>query len=167
MPRKMRGKAQAVRTVPDANGNLFVTSTLSDPLASFGLTEGLFNQTVFVFANPNVINGTSIFQPAGGAGMDKLFTSYSGIGTPVDPPSGNFVTDISGLFTFTSGTGLFAGAYGSGNWFGQANVATGAVSVTFRGNVTTVPEPGTCALFAAGLLPAAGLVRRRCKAGAV
>ena len=61
---------------PDASGNLLVTATLSDPAASFGLTEALFTQTVFVFSNPNLINGTSIFQPAGRTGTDKLFTRY-------------------------------------------------------------------------------------------
>jgi hypothetical protein len=126
---------------PDASGNVIVTSTLRDPLASFGLTEALFSQTVFVFANPNTVVGTSIFQPTGGAGVDKLFTSYSGIGTAIDPAAGNFVTLISGVFTFTGGTGRFAGASGGGSWFGQANLATTAVSVTFQGNVTPVPEP--------------------------
>ena len=63
-------------TGPDASDNVFVTSTLSDPLASFGLTQALFTQVVNVFSNPNTIVGTSIFQTPGGAG-NALFTSYS------------------------------------------------------------------------------------------
>ena len=147
-------------TGPDANGVLFVTSTLNDPLASFGLTEALFTQTVNVFANPNVLIGTSIFQSLNGAGPDKLFTAYSGTGTPFDPPNGVLVTNFSGVFNFSGGTGRFAGAGGGGTFVGQASL-TNAVSVTFRGNVTTIPEPATGALLATGLLPLAGLVARR------
>ena len=73
---------------PDANGFLTVTSRLFNPLASFGLTEADFSQTVFVFSDPNLIVGTSVFQQFGG-GPDKLFTSYSGTSTPFDPPKGS------------------------------------------------------------------------------
>ena len=95
----------ATITGPDASGFLHVTSLLADPGATFGLTEAGFNQTVFVFANPYVIVGSSTFQPTGGAGSDKLFTSYSGISTPFDPPNGVVVSNISGQFAFTGGTG--------------------------------------------------------------
>ena len=149
---------------PDANGFLSVSSTLSDPLASLGLSEALFSQTVLVFANPNVVDGTSVFRPAGGAGLDSLFTSYSGTATPIDPAAGDFVTEMSGTFTVTGGTGRFEGATGSGEWSGEADLTDNSVNVTFQGevNAAAIPEPGTCALLATGLLPAvAGLIRRR------
>jgi hypothetical protein len=151
---------------PDADGNLSVTAALSDPAASFGLTEALFTQTVFVFADPNRINGTAVFRMPGVSGGDALFAQYSGTGTPIDPAAGDFVSDISGLFAFTGGTGRFAGAYGGGSWFGQANIATGAVSVTFAGGVTNVPEPATWSLLLAGACPLLGrAVRRRRRTG--
>jgi hypothetical protein len=147
---------------PDASGDLFVTSTLNDPLASFGLTQALFTQTVNVFANPNTIVGTSIFQTPGGAG-DALFTSYFGTATGINPPT-NFVTTGGGTFLFTGGTGAFAGATGGGTWTVSADLSTNAVTTTFVGTVNTVPEPGTAALFATALLPLAGLVARRRRA---
>lgn len=125
-------------TGPDAHGYLHVTSTLHDPMASFGLTEALFKQTVYVFSNPNLIKGNSTFQTMGGVGADKLFTRYSGTGTPVDPTHGIDVTFIQGRFQFTGGTGAWIDAHGGGTWIGEANVVTGAVTVTFTGLI--VPE---------------------------
>lgn len=144
---------------PDASGNLFVTSTQSGPLASFGLTQALYTQVVNVFANPNTLVGTFIFQMPGGGG-NALFTSYSGTGSPIDPPL-NFVSTGGGTFLFTGGTGAFAGATGGGTWTVSADLSTNAVTTTFVGTVNTIPEPGTVALLASGLLPLAGLVARR------
>ena len=143
---------------PDASGDLFVTSTLNDPLASFGLTQALFTQTVNVFANPNTIVGTSIFQTPGGAG-NALFTSYSGTATGINPPT-NFVTTGGGTFLFTGGTGAFVGATGEGTWTVSADLSTNAVTTTFVGTVNIIPEPGTVGLLASGLLPLAGFVMR-------
>jgi hypothetical protein len=121
----------ATSSAPDTSGNVQVTSTLADPNASFGLTEARFTQTVFVAGNPNTLTGTSIFQPTGGTGADKLFTSYSGTGTPANPPGGVQVSNFTGTFTVTGGTGRFSGATGTGTFTGQANVVTGAVTVNF------------------------------------
>lgn len=146
----------------DANGYLTVTSTLTDPNATHRLTDAKFAQTVFVFVNPNIIVGTSTFETTGGIGADKLFTSYSGIATAADPANGIDVSNISGKFKFTGGTGAFANASGYGVWSGTVNLVTSAVSVNFT--ETSVPEPDGLALLG-GMTVCGGslLLRRRRK----
>jgi hypothetical protein len=68
------------------------------------------------------------------ANGDQLLGTYSGDFVPLDPP----LFSIDGQFTFTGGTGRFAGATGGGDASGVQNLATGDATVELVGTISNV-----------------------------
>ena len=68
------------------------------------------------------------------ANGDLLRGTYFGEFLPLEPP----LFSIDGHFTFTGGTGRFAGATGGGDASGVQNLATGEATVTLVGTISSV-----------------------------
>jgi hypothetical protein len=76
-------------------------------------------------------DGEFAFTAANG---DQLVGTYFGDFVPLDQP----LFTIVGHFTFTGGTGRFAGASGGGNASGVQNLATGEATVVLEGTISSV-----------------------------
>lgn len=70
-------------------------------------------------------------------------------------------TSYSGHFNITGGTGLFAGATGSGTFSGFDDLTGGTTNHNAIFTVTTVPEPETYGMMLVGLGLMGFVVRRR------
>jgi hypothetical protein len=68
------------------------------------------------------------------ANGDQLQGTYSGVFEPLEPP----LFSVDGAFTFTGGTGRFAGATGGGDASGVQNLATGDATVSLLGTISNV-----------------------------
>jgi hypothetical protein len=68
------------------------------------------------------------------ANGDELHWMYVGTGSP---PGEQGISTISGTFMITGGTGRFSDATGNGVIHGAANAATGVVSVSYRGAISS------------------------------
>jgi hypothetical protein len=77
-----------------------------------------------------VTNGTFTLTAANG---DKVFGTYSGQAVPTDEPN---VVAYDDPGVITGGTGRFAGAGGTWDTSGRANLATGGYSGTATGGVS-------------------------------
>ncbi len=90
-----------------------------------------------------------------------LFGTCSGSGTTTGMGTGTFETEI----VFTGGTGFFAGATGGMTVTGtevRTGPTTGAITGTYVGMLSSVPEPGGLALLAPAIaVGACVLVRER------
>jgi hypothetical protein len=67
------------------------------------------------------------------ANGDQLLGTYFGKFVPPDPP----LFSIDRHFTFTGGTGRFAGASGGGDASGVQNLATGDATVSLEGTISS------------------------------
>jgi len=100
-------------------------------IAGWGRATHMGNTTYNSVSESDFINqcGSGSITAANG---DQLFVEFGG---DVDASQLPFVT-FSGDFTFTGGTGRFAGASGSGTYSGSASVAESAGEVTYDGMIT-------------------------------
>jgi hypothetical protein len=76
-------------------------------------------------------DGEFTFTAANG---DQIRGAYFGEFVPLDPP----LFTVDGHFTITGGTGRFAGATGDGDASGVQNLATGDVTVSLVGTISSV-----------------------------
>ena len=127
----------------------------------------------------------------GGGTISSLLSLANSASGPADALAGSFVlTALVGTpFSALSGFGSFSGVAGGSSLAGglsvgfntntlgtfsssitlnprstnasQADLTLGAITLTLQGNVAAVPEPGTWALWLAGLAMLGGLARRQ------
>jgi PEP-CTERM motif len=123
------------------------------------MTFGSFtaaSQSLIDFSNPPdiLISNAKLSEIFAGG---TLLGTGSGSGTA----SGHGTATITIDYVVTGGTGIFAGAEGEVTvtaMLTQTSATTEAVSASYTGSLTTVPEPSTLALLVTGL---AGFVLRR------
>ena len=110
----------------------------------------------------SLFNGLFTFEFGGGS---TLFGTATG--TVVLPPVGGTTTNTF-EYVITGGTGLYAGATGRLQVNGVVRFnpdGTTGNTFTYNGSFSTVPEPSTVLLVAAGLLGGSAAVRNRRRAG--
>jgi hypothetical protein len=96
-------------------------------LTHLGLTEFYGEQDINVAAGTQ--SGWRMLTAANG---DELRMTHVGTSAPAGPGLVSFVAQL----TIVGGTGRFAGATGSAQAFGVANLATRSTSVTFDGTIS-------------------------------
>jgi PEP-CTERM motif len=137
----------------------FVTQTTgSGSFTGLGLAITGYTSTDVVNLGTGIGSGTNVFIADNG---DQLFGSFTVEAAPSGTPGG---LNLQGLTTFSGGTGVFAGATGSGAFSGSGNFVSqteALVTFTHVGNVAVVPEPASGALIAGGLAAVAAATRRR------
>jgi hypothetical protein len=106
------------------------------------LTTGLLNGSVtMTFANGNMLFG-------------NLFEDVSQV-----IPTGGTGGAFTQMFTFTGGTGEFAGATGSLSGAGMAGIG-GSESGSGTIIISAIPEPASAALFLSGMVMTLLMLRR-------
>jgi hypothetical protein len=106
----------------------------------------------YVNGGVNGVNGTITY--TGGSGTITLAITSTG---PFN--MGGNSTSIAGSWTYTSGTGAYAGySSGAGTWGATYSGEGNYASTTLSGNLTPVPEPATLAVLGIGGL---AMIRRR------
>jgi hypothetical protein len=141
-----RGAAQAVKQVPfkatfNATGTAAALPEDRCPVLTVEI-QGTGNATQLgrytteqshCAAPPSLAftDGEFTFTAANG---DQIRGIYFGEFVPLDPP----LFTVDGHFTVTGGTGRFAGATGGGDASGVQNLATGDVTVSLVGTISSV-----------------------------
>lgn len=102
------------------------------------------------------LTGTAVWS----GGPDSLTVAFAS--APVQSGSG-FTASYAGTWTYTSGTGQYAGLTGGGSWAVVFNSASNLYSNhSFSGELNAVPEPASMTLFAiAGGAAVLRRIRRR------
>lgn len=123
------------------------SATGANPL---GVTAASKDQSAIPTANPLVFGIVGSFLWATGIG--DIFGSFSGLTTFTSPNLSSF--NLSpGSFTITGGTSQYLGVTGGGTVQGPGyftSNASGNSQLAWVGTATTVPEPGSLGLLAAG-----------------
>ena len=135
--------------------------TYVTPYGTFSLEEpGSVNFTVVNADGTSPNKGTFTFSLPGG---DKFIGTF--VGT-IFPPTQQGDTTFALTYTITGGTGIFAGATGTGTSAGALNAFTGVYTDRITLTITTptpIPEPTTLLLLGTGLACLASGVKRRRK----
>lgn len=93
----------------------------------------LTNDQSHCAAPPSLAFTDGVFTLTAASG-DQVRGTYFGEFVPLDPP----LFTVDGHFTITGGTGRFAGATGGGDASGVQNLATGEVTVSLVGTISSV-----------------------------
>jgi PEP-CTERM motif len=152
---QVQGTAQVIEVINPV-GPVLRFQTQATGSGSFGITG--YTSTDVVDLSTGQGSGTNRFITDNG---DELFGSFT---VQAVPGAGAGQLLLSGLTTFTGGSGLFAGATGSATFTGSGQFISDTqalVSFSHQGTISAVPEPGTALLLAGGLAVAAQLQRRR------
>jgi hypothetical protein len=147
------------------NGNGYFTSFHN--LIFSSLTSGdssLFSSSlVTTISNASFLDPFSNWCDAGCSFTETLINgnTFSGSFNLTDFQTGINGISYSGDLVITGGTGLFAGATGSGTFSGFDDFNGGTINHNAIYTITAVPEPETYAMFLFGLGVMGAVARRR------
>jgi len=143
------GRSDVIELVNQA-GPVLRFATVASGSGSFDLLS--YSSTDVIDMSTGVGSGNNRFVAANG---DELYGTFS---VQVIPTAEAHIVGLSGLATFSGGTGIFSGASGSATLIGTGVFSSDThaeASLQYSGSIALVPEPGSAALLLAGL--AAGL----------
>lgn len=154
--------ASAIVEVIDPNVPIVRVNTFATGSGVLGIV-GYRSEDIVNFAT-GAGSGTNVFENALG---DELFASFD---VQLVPTNNTGAFDLFGTnMVFTGGTGIFAGASGTGSFTGSGQFISPSEALTrfvFDGELTLVPLPGTVPLALAALaLLVVGRVGRRLASG--
>ena len=170
-------KADSITFSVTHTGLSLPDSSVPPPIIAFranGTGSSIFGNFTFQGignADPTKPNANGTFPGTGTftftlTNGDRFFGTLTNALTPPDA-QGNATATIS--YIITGGTGVFAGATGTGTDITKVSVVTGAYTstdtftISASGLTAPVPEPSTMLLFATGLAGLAAKINRRRK----
>jgi len=152
------GSSDVIELV-NPTGPVLRFATVASGSGSFHLLS--YTSTDVIDMSTGVGSGSNRFRAANG---DELYGTFS---VQVIPTAEAHIVGLSGLATFSGGTGIFNGASGSATLIGTGVFSSDThaeASLQYSGSIALVPEPGSAAMLLTGLAAALPLLRRRLQA---